>query len=548
MNPHFLQQQVPQPQQQGQPGHMSLLQNGQGPNPAVGLMQGQPGSSNPSYPLNMQTANNHQRQVFSSMGHPQHTQINPSGGAGPSHMSGLGPSQLQNMAGYGPNGMPLLNRVPSQTTMNQGSGHMGGMTPGMMNGMAMSSHPGIPRVRPGMPAMTPQQLQQPHNVRLMQAHQQPVHQGQIAGDIGLLARHSHLTSANGISPHTRTASAQAQLANHPQSQSHPGAIPHAMQQNGFGGQMSLGHPMQQSPLGSQHAGPSQPHPSMTSGNMPGGMSISPQVTGNRQRITPDQFGGPMIMHFGNGNGLSHRLGTNAQFLGHPPSPSNTTADMGQVVANNQMNIANQRNFMNTPAQVLALATGGDNFSADFPMSQSNTIIAPARPPSHNATHGTYQMSGSPPTLQSQSSPHQPQMNIQNMHPVQRPQSQPQASHRQSPLPPGARTPRVSNPPLPLNSNMMPPRLPSAHGHHSPQGPPHTSIPTTAPPGSGSSSVPITQQRPPGAPPVGSATFASASASSASASTAVGAPAPAVDAPAPQPSPEPRSDASGPRKP
>ncbi|TFK88377.1 hypothetical protein K466DRAFT_547216 [Polyporus arcularius HHB13444] len=523
MHPGLMGQQYMQPQpQQGQqtmPHNMALLQNTQGGNPGLGLMGGQPGASNPNYPLSMQPG---RRPVYMGQ-HPNGPALNPAGGAGPSHMAGLAPSQLQSMAGLAGTNMQAIRRVQSQPMVGQAGAHgMPGMQPGIMaGGMGMNGQP----VMNAMRGMTQQQMQMQMQMR---QHQQSSSQGggMSPESMGLpMGRAGQMQGANGLPPHARTASGQQLMPPLGQPQTHPHAhgIPQSMQHNAFANSMSMPHQHQHQ----QSPGQQQP-------NMAGGMAgnpMPPQQTGPRAQMSPDNS---MFMNYQNPPMQPQlpRMQMNSMGNAHynmvpSPAPHNPGGDMPQ--RGPSMDASGPL----TPAQVIGMGGGGEGFaSGSYGMGPGAGV--PPRPPSHNGPHAGFSMSQSQPNLPTQHSPRPPQM-----HPstgVPRPQSQPQAVHRQSPIPRApSRTPRVSQASIPVSTSGMPPpaRIPPPPSSQSPQGPSHppAQSPATAPPGTHSMQI---------APRPGTGSGAPAGIAGPTASTS-SAPSPAQPATAPerrQPTPAP----------
>ncbi|KAI0366206.1 hypothetical protein BV20DRAFT_662877 [Pilatotrama ljubarskyi] len=497
----------PQPQQaQQSPAHnMGPFPNNQGTNPGLGIIGGQPGASNPSYPLGMQPAQAPRRQMFMAQ-HPAPGSLNTGAGAGPSHMAGLGPGQLQNMSAFpggGIMGQPSIRRVASQP-MNTSGAHMPGMQPGMMGGtMGLNGPPNMGGMRTHM---TPQQQQQMQMHLQRQQAQQQAGGGAISPEMGMsMNRAGHLQGAGAMPPHARTASGQGPLMP-------AGMAQHGMQQqmahNGFPNTMALQHQHQhqQSQLGtSPHVGGSgQQQPGMP-GAM-GGNQLLPQAGTNRAQMGADNS---MFMNFQNPpiqppmvHGVPRPPMSNSQFsvnFGASPTPPNPGGDMPQR-ANPAMSAPGT---IATPAQTLEMNAGGDKFpTGTYGMGQP-PITAPPRPPSQHSPRNPFPMPQSQPSLPPQHSPRQADRLVGQMPPptgiLPRPQSQPQAIHRQSPIPPApSRTPRVSHTPLPTNTGgMMPPgRIPPGPGQ-SPQGPTHQQVqqPASAPP---STQPPQIAPRPPSA--------------------------------------------------
>ncbi|OSD01741.1 hypothetical protein PYCCODRAFT_1468324 [Trametes coccinea BRFM310] len=511
----------PQPQQgQQSPAHnMGPFQNNQGSNPAaLGLMGPQPGASNPAYPLNMPPQQQRRPGMFMGTPHANPSGLNPAapGGAGPSHMAGLAPGQLQNMSAFpggGMMGQQTIRRVQSQP-MNQSGAHMAGMQPGMMPaGMTLNGPPNMGALRAPMSAAQQQQMQL--QMRQQQA-QQPVQGGAMSPEMGIPMNrptHAHMQGAGAMAPHARTPSGQAQLMP-------PGMQQHGMQQqmphNTFGNPMSLPHQHQhqQSQLGApQHVGGAgQQQPNMA-GTM-GGNQLPLQAAANRPQMGPDNN---MFMSFQNqlqnqqpiqppvAHGVPRPPMHNPQFnVGFAASstPPNQGGEMAQRGNPPMAPSGPTTQGVMTPAQVLdkMSAGGAENFpTGTYGMGQP-PVNAPPRPPSQHGPvpHNAFPMPQSQPPHPApppQQSPRQADRMAGQMAPphaglMQRPQSQPQAQHRQSPIPPGpSRTPRVSHPPLPMNAggSMMPPgRIPSGSGPgpgQSPQGPSHQQVqpPSSAPP-------------------------------------------------------------------
>lgn len=475
--------QQPQHGQQPNQHNLGLLQNNQGANPGLGMIGGQPGPSNPNYPMNMQQGNGARQQMF--MG----PQSNGSGlhsrGGGPPHMAGLAPNQMQNMQGMGSNmgGFPGGGMVPQQTVrrvqsqpLNQGGGHLGAMQPGMIGG-GMGGMNG-PQQIGAMPRMMNPGIQ-------MRPQPQPHAQGggAMSPEMSLsMARTGQMVGAPLPQAHARAPSASQVMPTMTQPVNLGQG--HGMQHN-FGNPMSLPHQHQQSQMGSSaHVGPSGQQPP----------NMGPQAGGNRM-VTPDNN---MFMNFQNPQiqpPLSHGVprmsmdGMNNGQFAIPPSssPMNAGGDMSQR-GNALMNPSGPM----TPAQALGqLNASGENFPAgSYGMGQPQ-ISAPPRPPSHNGPHNGFPMPSNNPQSAhpTQRSPRQPDHLSNPMHPgvagMQRPLSQPQLAHRQSPIPPPpVRTPRGSQPSLPMNTGGMPPpqRVPTSTSQ-SPQGPSHPPAqpPASAPP-------------------------------------------------------------------
>nr|VWO98933.1 Acyl-CoA desaturase (EC [Ganoderma boninense] len=456
-----------QPQHAQQPSqhNLGLLQNNQGANPGLGLMGGQPGPSNPNYPMNMQPGNPTRRVYMPQQ--PNGSGLHPGSVGGPPHMSGLAPGQMQglqvqgmggnmngNMAGFQGGGMissqqaANLRRVQSQPLGQPGPGtHMGGMQPGMM-GSGMPGMPGPPQVVSG--------LRLPANMQIRQ--QQPQQHGQGGGamspEMGLTMRPGPMAGASQLPPHARTGSGSqlmptlTQPANLGQG--------HGMQHN-FGGPMPLSHQHQhqhqQSQMGSStHVGPSVQQPP----------NMGPQPAGNRAQMMASDN---MFMGFQNPHGVPRmpldNMSNPSFNMAPSPSPMNAGGEMPQR-GNGPMNASGPM----TPAQVLHMNTSGDTFPGNSYGMGQPPISASPRPPSHNGHHNGFPMapSQSQPSLARQQSPRQPDHLSNPM--LQRPQSQPQVAHRSSPIPtPGrVRTPRSTQPSLPMNTSAQPPASapPSAH--------------------------------------------------------------------------------------
>ncbi|CDO74192.1 hypothetical protein BN946_scf185043.g244 [Trametes cinnabarina] len=514
----------PQPQQ-GQPSaphNMGPFQNNQGTNPAaLGLMGPQPGASNPAYPLNMQQPPQRRPGMFMGAPHSNPSGLNPAAapGSGPS-MAGLAPGQIQNMSafpGAGMMGQQTIRRVQSQP-MNQSAAHMG-MQPAMMTGLG--GPPNMAPLRAPMSAAQQQQMQL--QMRQQQAQQQSMQGGAMSPDMGMpMSRPAHMQGPGAMPPHARTPSGQAQLMP-------PGMQQHAMQQqmqhNAFGNPMSLPHQHQhqQSQLGaSQHiSGSAQQQSNMGSamGAAMGGNQLPLQAAANRAQMGPDNS---MFMNFQNqlqsqqpiqppvAHGVPRPPMHNPQFnvgFAGSPTPPNPGGEMVQRGNPQMAPSAPTTQGVMTPAQVLdkMSAGGAENFpTGTYGMGQP-PVNPPQRPPSQHG-HGPVPHNAFPmpqhqpahPAHPPQHSPRQADRLAGQMPPpsagmMQRPQSQPQVQHRQSPIPPGSsRTPRLSHPPLPMNAggSMMPPgRIPPGPGpgpgpgQQSPQGPAHQQVqpPTSAPP-------------------------------------------------------------------
>ena len=524
----------PQPQQgqQTMPHNMGLLQNSQGGNPGLGLMGGQPAASNPNYPLNMQP----NRRMFMAP-HPNAPALNPAGGAGPSHIAGLPPNQLQSMAGFPGANMQTIRRVQSQPMVGQAGAHgmpgmQSGMQPGMIGGMGLNGQPPMNPIR-----MTQQQMQM-H----MRQHQQSSQGGGMSPDnMGMpMNRTGQIQGANGLPPHARTASGQQLMPTlGQQTLQHPHGMPQSMQHNAFANSMPMPHQHQQSQLGSSpHVGSSgQQQP-----NMAGALAGNPmpqQGPGTRAQMPPDNS---MFMSYQNPPlqpQLTHNVPRMAMNnMNHTPfnitpspAPLNSGGDMPQR-GPSSMDASGPL----TPAQVIGMG-GGDGFPSSGSFGMGAGASAPPRPPSHNGPHSGFPMSQSQPSLSSQQSPRQPHLSTAQMHPptgVPRPQSQPQAVHRQSPIPPPpSRTPHVST--LPSNAGGMPPptRIPPPASSQSPQGSTHT---PTQPP----ASVPSGTHPMQIAPRPGTGSGASAGASGPTPSTSAAPPAhqPAAPPERSQPTPAP----------
>ena len=538
MPPQLFPQQ-PQHAQQSSQHNLGLLQNNQVANAGLGIIAGQPGPSNPNYPMNMQPGNPQRRAVFMSA-QPNGSGLHP---GGPPHMAGLAPNQMQglqsmsgNMGGFpgvaaGMIPQQTIRRVQSQP-LGQGGAHMGGMQPGMMGG-GMAGMPGPPQMS-GMRMAPSVQMRQPQ-----QQHGQGG--GGMSPEMGLpMGRPGPMPGASQLQPpHARSGSGSQLMPTLTQSANFGQG--HAMQHN-FGGPMPLSHQHQPSQMGSStHVGPSGQQPP----------NMGPQPGGNRaQMVTPDNN---MFMNFQNTPiqpPLSHGVPrmpldnvSNPQFnIAPSPSPMNGGGDMSQR-GNGPMNPSGPM----TPAQVLNMNAGGDGFPANSYSMGQPPISAPPRPPSHNGPHNGFPMppSQSQPSLAPQQSPRQPDHLSNPMHP--RPQSQPQVAHRSSPIPPPGpvRTPRGSQPSLPVNvmpmntSGMLPPaRVPTATGQ-SPQGPSH-------PPAQPSTSAPA--QIAPRPPSVTPAAPAGASAPARSTSTAPSASTAAESSQPPRASAPPSAPAPGPSAP
>ncbi|KAH9853392.1 LIM-domain binding protein-domain-containing protein [Lenzites betulinus] len=519
-------------QQQGQPSsahNMGPFQNAQGNNPGLGLMGGQPGASNAGYPLNMPPGPPSRRPANMFMGPhpgaPAPSSLNPAGGGGPSHMSGLGPAQLQNMSGF-PAGMmagqPTIRRVQSQP-MNPNGAHMSGMQPGMMaGGMNLNGPPSMAASRASMSAAQQQQQQMQLHLRQQQAQLQ-AQGGAMSPEMGLpMSRPAHMQGGGPMPPHARNASGQPLM---------PTSMPqHGMQQqmahNGYSNAMSLQHQHQhqQSQLG-------------TSPHSMGGNQLSPQATGNRAQMTPDNS---MFMGFPNQpiqppilHGVPRPPMGGSQFnvtFNPSPTPPNQGVDMSQRgnAAMNPGGPATQS--LITPAQALdKMNAGAENFPAgSYGMGQPQMNV-PARPPSQHSphNHNPFPIPQSQQPHPSQQSPRQADRLTGQMPPpggmLQRPQSQPQVAHRQSPIPPGpSRTPHVSQTPLPMNAQGGIPQGRIPGPGQSPQGPAHQQVqqPGVAPPSAHPTQI---APRPPSA--------------AAAASARAGPPQSAHPAPANQPGPE-----------
>ncbi|KAH9950147.1 LIM-domain binding protein-domain-containing protein [Amylocystis lapponica] len=472
---HFLPQQQPQGQQsQPQPQHMALHQNNQNPNPPMALLGpgGQPNNAGPMYPLQLQQANQQHRAALLQSQSAQG--MNPQRPVGQPHLSALGHNQMQGMPFQ--NGMmpqQQLRRVSSQPQgLNQGVGHLPGVQQGMngINGLSMNQQNGMaPQLRQ---AVQHTQQQQQQIAMRMQQQQQQHHQLQgMSPDMSMaMNRQPHMPVNGAMPPHARTSSAQAQLmASLPQQngmpQSHPGGIQQpSMHQNAFN-PMGLPHQHQQM-SSSPHAGSQTHTPANLPANIPAANSVSPHAAVNRNRMTPDNT---MFMNFQNPQNIAHSVSrmqpNNPQFPFVPSStPPNQIGDMSQSGSGTRM----------TPAQVFEHMTqGGDSYSAQFNMSQSQQN-QPPRPPSHNGPHAGFPMQST--QQHHHQSPHQQDHMIPHMSQVQRPQSQPHGQQRQSPpqQPGASRTPRVSQPPLPMNAGMPPGRIP-------PMSAPHLSAPQQPPP-------------------------------------------------------------------
>lgn len=474
MNQGFLPQQ-PQQGQQPNTHNLGLLQNNQGGNPGLGIMGGQPSAASPGYQLAMQ------RGVPQRAFMPSHPN-GPGVGAGPSHMSGIPPNQLQNMQFTSAGMMPQqgsLRRVQSQP-LGQPGAHMAGMQPGLIGGGMLT---GPPQMGGGMRATMTGPQQQLH--MQMRQHQQ----GQTPEHMLPMNRAGHMQGTNPMPGPTRVGTGQPLMSSLSQqstlSQSH--GMQQPMQHNVYANQMALQHQHQQS----QHVGVSgQPQPNL-SGAMTGNPMAS-QATGGRAQMSSDMF-----MPFQNPPmqpQLSHNVPrmpmsnmNNPTYNVAPsPSPMNPVGDLSQR-GNGSVDGGPL-----TPAQVIGMSNGTDGFGgASYGMPQAPPS-APPRPPSHNGPHAGFPMSQSQPNLSAQQSPRQPDRHPNQMHPgpgpvaMQRPQSQPQVAHRQSPIPPNpSRTPRLSQPPLPVNAGtMMPPtRVSTAGPTQSPQAPSHPPAqpPASAPP-------------------------------------------------------------------
>ncbi|KAI0829274.1 LIM-domain binding protein-domain-containing protein [Trametes gibbosa] len=561
INPPFFPQQ--QQAQQSSAHNMGPFQNAQANNPGLALMGGQPGASNPGYPLNLPQGPPSRRPAGMFMGPhpgaPTPSSLNPAGGGGPSHMSGLGPSQLQNMSGF-PAGMmasqPTIRRVQSQP-MNPNGSHMSGMQPGMMGGgMTLNGPPTMGASRATMSAAQQQQQMQ-LQMRQQQAQLQ-AQGGAISPEMGLpMNRTAHMQGAGPMPPHARTASGQALM---PTSMQQHGMQQHGMQQmahNGYSNPMSLQHQHQhqQSQLGtSPHIG----------GSM-GGNQLPPQATGNRSQMTPDNT---MFMGFPNQpiqppivHGVPRPPMGNPQFnvnFNPSPTPPNQGGDMSQRgnAAMNPGGPATQG--LITPAQALdKMNAGAENFPASsYGMGQPQMGV-PARPPSQHSphNHNPFPVPQSQQPHPSQQSPRQtdrltgPMQAPASM--LQRPQSQPQVIHRQSPIPPGSsRTPHVSQAPLPMNAPgaVHQGRIPGPG--HSPQGPVHQQVqqpmngpPSTHPtqiaprPPSANAAASARAGPPPQAHPASANQQGSVQENGQTSQAASSAPAP-TPAPAPAPAPQP----------
>ncbi|TBU27697.1 LIM-domain binding protein-domain-containing protein [Dichomitus squalens] len=492
--PQSLFPQQPQHGQQPHPHNLGLLQNNQGANPGLGIMPGQPGPSNPNYPMVMQQGNPPRQPMF-MRAQPNGSGLHPGGGGGPPHMAGLAPAQMQNMQGMGSNmgGYPGGGMVPQQTVrrvqsqpLAQGGAHIGAMQPGMIGG-GMGGMNGSQQMG-GITRMTN------HNLQMRPQPSSHPQGGSMSPEMSLpMVRPASMNGAPSLQVHTRASSGSHMMPTLTQPVNL--AQGHAMQH--FGNPMSLPHQHQQSQMvSSTHVGPSGQQPP----------NMGPQTGGNRM-VTPDNT---MFMSWNQNpptqSTLSHGVQrmpmegiNNGQFsIAHSPSPMNAGGDMSQP-RNPPMNPSG----VMTPAQALGqMNHGGESFpTGSYGMAQP-TVSAPPRPPSHNGPHNGFPMP--PNTSQpTQRSPRQPDHLSNPMHPggtvMQRPQSQPQVSHRQSPIPPNpVRTPRSSQPSLPMNTGGMPPpqRVPTAAGH-SPQGPPHQSAqpPASAPPSTHPAQV---ESRPPSA--------------------------------------------------
>ena len=482
-----------QPQHPQQPSqhNLNLLQNSPGANPGLAIMGGQPGPSNPNYAMSMQPG---ARRLYMQPPQPNGSGLQPGGAGGPPHMPNLTPNQMQslqvqgmsgnmngNMTGFPGAGMissqqaATLRRVQSQPLGQPGAHMGGGMQPTMMGG-GMPGMPGPPQVNG---------LRMHPNMQMRQ--QQPQQHGQGGGamspEMGLTMRPGSLVGAGQLQPHTRTGSGSQMMPTLTQ----PANLGqgHGMQHN-FGGPMSLSHQHphqhQASQMGSStHVGPS--------GQQPPNMGAQPG--GNRaQMVTPENN---MFMNFQTPPiqpPLSHGVPRiPLDNMSNPPfnmapssSPINAGGDMPQR-GNGPMNASGPM----TPAQVLHMNTSGDAFPANSYGMGQPPISGPPRPPSHNGPHNGFAMtpSQSQPSLTRQQSPRQPDHLSNQM--LQRPQSQPQVGHRSSPIPPPGRvrTPRGSQPSLPMNtSSMLPPtRVPTAAAQspsHPPAQPPASAPPSAHP--------------------------------------------------------------------
>ncbi len=478
-----------QPGQQSSPHNMGPFQNNQGGNPSLGLMGGQPGAPNAGYPLNMQQAPPGRRPgmfMGPHPGGPAPSSLNaPGGGGGPSHMANLGPGQLQSMSSF-PGGN-LIRRVQSQP-MNPNGAHMQGMQSGMQHGM----QPGMMGGGMARTPMTPaQQQQQQKMLQLRQQQQQAQLQAQggaLPPEMGLpMNRPTHMQGA-GSMPHARTASGQAlmstSMSQHGMQQPMHQQLPHG----GYPTPMSLQHQHQQGQLGtSPHIG-GQQQP-----NMP---QLASQTPTGRSQMASDN---PMFMGFQNQpirpptiHGIP-QIPNNSQFnFNASPTPPNLGPNLGPSHSGDMSQRGNPTTQgLITPAQALdKMNSGIENFPVGSYAMGQPPMNVPQRPPSQHSPRNPFPIPQSqPPHPPPQQSPRQADRLAGPMQPpglMQRPQSQPQVHHRQSPIPPGSsRTPRAAHTPLPMNGGINPQgRIPPGPGQ-SPQGPAHQQVqqPASAPPSS-----------------------------------------------------------------